>query len=111
MYVHIYIYVYIYIHHIYIYIFQLSHIHTHILKSLVRSSAPSLLPSIIFLCLAVACVGLYLSCRWTFGCVLLIVLAVQLWMVYVKAKEANSPSSTGILVCVVAHVIVHLCVQ
>jgi len=36
--------------------------------------------------------------RWTFGCILLITLSVQLWMVYVKAKEANSPSSTGLLV-------------
>jgi len=35
---------------------------------------------------------------WTFGCILLIVLAIQLWMVYVKAKEANSPSSTGLLI-------------
>ena len=81
--------------------------HIHILKSLVRSSAPSLLRSITFLCLAVSSVCLCRSCRWTFGCVLLVVLAVQLWMVYVKAKEANSPSSTGILVCV----IVHLCVS
>ena len=37
--------------------------------------------------------------RWTLGCILLITLSVQLWMVYVKAKEANSPSSTGLLVC------------
>jgi len=35
---------------------------------------------------------------WTLGCILLITLSVQLWMVYVKAKEANSPSSTGLLV-------------
>merc|ERR1711939_236606 len=35
---------------------------------------------------------------WTFGVIILIVLGVQLWMVYVKAKEANSPSSTGPLV-------------
>jgi hypothetical protein len=38
--------------------------------------------------------------RWTFGVAILLVLAVQLWMVYTKAKEANSPSAAGILVCV-----------
>ena len=38
--------------------------------------------------------------RWTVGVALLLILAVQLWMVYTKAKEANSPSAAGILVCV-----------
>lgn len=37
--------------------------------------------------------------RWTFGVAILIVLAIQIWMVYVKAKEANSPSASGLLVC------------
>ena len=36
--------------------------------------------------------------RWTFGVVILIVLSIQLWIVYTKAKEANSPSASGILV-------------
>ena len=31
---------------------------------------------------------------------MLITLSVQLWMVYVKAKEANSPSTSGLLVCI-----------
>jgi bacteriorhodopsin len=35
---------------------------------------------------------------WTFGVVILIVLSIQLWMVYTKAKEANSPSASGILI-------------
>ena len=30
--------------------------------------------------------------------VILIVLSIQLWIVYTKAKEANSPSASGILV-------------
>jgi len=33
---------------------------------------------------------------WTFGCVLLLVLAIQIWMVYVKAKENNAPSAAGL---------------
>jgi hypothetical protein len=42
------------------------------------------------------------DCRWTFGCVLLLVLAIQIWMVYVKAKENNAPSAAGLQVCVSA---------
>merc|ERR1711966_533883 len=33
---------------------------------------------------------------WTFGCALLLGAAVQLWMVLVKAKEANSPLADGV---------------